>query len=283
MSSIKKSASCSKLSDRESQQKCYWEFLHEFYRGQEAFSMAQVMSAAFEEIMHFALDYKHPNVNTKVEEFFAELGKERKKVDSVHEEVDELTYWKQQAERMEKSLAMYENFVKTISPRNEIVSVHSVQFLVSLQIASIAMVKAYFMDFAKKVAGEYAMPFLNHTQFLLEQFIPMTEDMDMLIEYNPKEFIILSLERDAKYDGDYHKKVMYYSKGGVKPTKEEYENLEKIRQKIEKRLKEVGPKPLQEHTVIDIADEKSEETDIEDEGSDEDEDDSWIDELSQRV
>lgn len=207
-------------------------------------SMSNLLRIAYEEMIKVASFQFYPYqpdaraflvdlLNSEIDGSRAYVGKEK-----------DPNYWQNRAREEHRLLESCRLFLKRIAPAKEIMSKATANWFINLNIAVVIMVRTFFMKYAKQVCEERPISYLLHFQTVLERMYDGKEEVLLIMEYNPEEFILICLDKLTTSDFEHDKKVDDIRRG-ARLAPEAYLRLMKLKESIEKRYKdEIFERPV---------------------------------------
>lgn len=143
-------------------------------------------------------------------------------------------YWEVRSREERKLVESCRSFIRKLIFPKQLLGIGSVMFFNNLQLASILIVRNFFMEAARRLCGRFVIAYLEHIEKTIEAFTVTTEDSAYLMKHQPKDFILLCMEKLNSHDYEISKKFHDARVGAVKPT--DYKPLERMLKIIERRI-----------------------------------------------
>lgn len=202
-------------------------------------SFGRLVNTVFEEMASSALGFTHPHFHTDIQRFLKRLTKKRYTETFVSSKNDQSAHhWKLCAQKQAKTIDECTEVLKRFSPRNEVLDMTVVQYLVYFQLACVTMIKTHFTDFVKNChfqnyqdMGDYSKE-LDMMEMFLKFITTMGHFTEDAIRKCPNEFIIFVLQHH-EYKMD---ELCYQALEGKKCSKQAYKQLEDLKIRIASKM-----------------------------------------------
>lgn len=159
-------------------------------------------------------------------------------------------YWLLRQKEDKRLLEACRTFITRMSPTKEIMTKSTADWFAHMYVAAAVLIQEFFMDQAKKVCPSFPNTYLDFFKKTMGCMTTPCNYMEQLLHNQPKEYIILCLDKKTNVDIEFSKRAndIYY--GGEKLPDEQYARLEMLKQKVEARIKEEIFDPIENYALL---------------------------------